>query len=427
MKTLIRNGLVIPMTGKNDIRKADILIENNKISQIKDSVEGKFDKIIDADGSFILPSFVNAHTHLAMELMRNFKDDRENLQDWLSEIWPIEAKLNDRDIYWASKLGIAELIRSGCTTFADMYYHAWETAKACRESGIRGILGVAIIGDGKVAEKNFKEDATRIKDAADGYENIRIDAAPHAIYTCSDDAYVIAAEWAAENGALLNTHLSETQKEVDDCIRTKGERPVSYLNRLGIFDRVKTYLAHGVFFDDAELEILRKKDVSIVHNPSSNAKLASGIAPIAKYRTNGMNIALGTDGASSNNNLNMINEMRLASMLSSVSTGKPSALSCYDVIRMATADGAKALGLDTRIGTLEEGKEADLLVMNMKKVNTCPVNDPYSAIVFSSDARNIEYVFSSGEMLLKKGTLTTLDEDEIMKNVTMQWNDILRR
>ena len=212
MKTLIRNGLVIPMTGKNDIRKADILIENNKITQIKDSVEGKFDKIIDADGSFILPSFVNAHTHLAMELMRNFKDDRENLQDWLSEIWPIEAKLNDRDIYWSSKLGIAELIRSGCTTFADMYYHAWETAKACRESGIRGILGVAIIGDGKVAEKNFKEDATRIKDATDGYENIRIDAAPHAIYTCSDDAYVIAAEWAAENGALLNTHLSETQK-----------------------------------------------------------------------------------------------------------------------------------------------------------------------------------------------------------------------
>ena len=182
-----------------------------------------------------------------------------------------------------------------------------------------------------------------------------------------------------------------------------------------------------MFFDDAELEILRKKDVSIVHNPSSNAKLASGIAPIAKYRTDGMNIALGTDGASSNNNLNMINEMRLASMLSSVSTGKPSALSCYDVIRMATADGAKALGLDTRIGTLEEGKEADLLVMNMKKVNTCPVNDPYSAIVFSSDARNIEYVFSSGEMLLEKGTLTTLDEDEIMKNVTMQWNDILRR
>ncbi len=427
MKTLIKNGLIIPMTGKDDIAAADLAIEDGKISEIKESIEGRFDRIIDASGCFVLPSFVNAHTHLAMELMRNFKDDKENLQDWLSEIWPIEAKLNDKDIYWASKLGCAELIRTGCTTFADMYYHAWETAKACRESGMRGILGIAIVGDGNAARRSFETDAVRTEEAAEGYGNIRIDAAPHAIYTCSSDTYVIAAEWALENNALLNTHLSETQKEVDDCLRETGKRPVMYLDSLGIFDKAKTYLAHGVFFSDEELEILKDKDVSIVHNPSSNAKLASGIAPVAEYKKKELNIALGTDGASSNNNLNMLNEIRLASMLSSVSTRKPSALSCYDVIKMATIDGAKALGLDSRIGTLEKGKEADLIIMNMNNVNTCPVNDPYSAIVFSSDSRNIEYVFSSGRMLLEKGSLTTLDEEEIMRNVSLQWNDILKR
>ena len=260
MKTLIKNGLLIPMTGKNSIMKADLAIENGRVSKMKESIEGNFDKIIDADGKFVLPAFVNAHTHLAMELMRNFKDDKENLQDWLSEIWPIEAKLNDQDIYWSSKLGIAELIKTGCTTLADMYYHAWESAKACKESGIRGILGVAIVGDSDAAKKGFNKDAVRIKEASEGYDNIRIDAAPHAIYTCTSDVYQVAAEWAAENGGLLNTHLSETEKEVEDCIKLTGERPVKYLNRIGLFDKVKTYLAHGVFFSMMRsLKYLKKR------------------------------------------------------------------------------------------------------------------------------------------------------------------------
>ncbi len=426
MRTLIKNGFILPMTAKEDSQKADILIEGAKIKEIGNEIRGDFHNVIDASERIILPSFVNAHTHLAMVLMRNFKDDRENLQAWLSEIWPIEAKLEGSDVYWASKLALAELIRSGCTSFADMYFHPWETAKVARESAVRAVIGIPIIGDDKEAERCFKEYIPRIEDAKDGCENIRADAAPHAIYTCTDKAYIKAFAWAKENGARLNTHASETEREVADSLKATGLRPVEYLESLGVLDK-NVYLAHGVFLSDKEMEILRERNVSVVHNPSSNAKLASGIAPIAAYREKGINTALGTDGASSNNNLNMLFEMRISSMLSSVSTKKPSALSCYEIIRMATINGAKALGLDEKIGTIEEGKDADLIIMNLDKANTAPGNDPYSAIVFSSGERNIEYVFSSGSLLLDKGELTTIDEDEAVRNVKKQWKDLLGR
>ncbi len=426
MTTLIKNGFILPMTDKNDSRKADILLEGSKIKDIGKDITGSFDRVIDAESKIVLPSFVNAHTHLAMVLMRNFKDDNENLQQWLSEIWPIEAKLSDDDVYWASKLALAELIKNGCTTFADMYFHPWQSARAVRESKVRGILGIAIIGDDKEAERCFREYVPRIEDAADGYAKIRIDAAPHAIYTCTDKAYIRAASWAKENGAFLNTHIAETEKEVTDSIKSTGLRPIEYLDKLGVLDG-NAYLSHGVFLSEKELSILKEKNIAVVHNPVSNAKLASGIAPITEYKKKGINVALGTDGASSNNNLNMLFEMRIASLLSSASTKKPSQLSCYEIIKMATINGAKALGLDEKIGTIEKGKDADLIIMDLDKANTAPGNDPYSAVVFSSDERNIEYVFSSGHLLLDKGELTTLDEDEAVKNVKRQWKDLLGR
>lgn len=426
MKILLKNATVIPMTQDKYTFSSDILIQDGKINTIGKIDSSSIDKIIDCTGKIVLPAFVNGHTHLSMTLMRNYKDDTEDLFQWLSQIWPIEDKLNEEDIYWASLLGNAEMIKCGCTTFADMYFMTWKTIEACKKAGTRGIIGLTFFGDEEETKRRLRELVPKIDDAISGDDMFRVDAAVHSIYTCTAGTYEIAKDWARGRNTFLNTHLSETEKEVLDCISENNVRPVDYLDKLGVLDD-KTYLAHGVWFDNNEMETIQNRGCSIIHNPSSNCKLASGIAPISEYREKGINVALGTDGASSNNNLNILKEMNLASMLSSVSTRKPSALSPYEILKMATINGAKALGLDDKIGTIEEGKEADVIVMDMDKLHTSPTNDIFSSIIFASDKENIEYVFSKGEMLLDQGNLTTLDEEEIKINIYQQWNDILNR
>ena len=413
------------MTKRDCFFKGSILIENGIITEIG-QVERSADSIIDASSMIALPSFVNAHTHLSMVLMRNYKDTAENLQDWLSEIFPIEDKLNEEDIYQASRLGAAELIQSGCTVFADMYFHAWNTVKAIKEAGIRGIIGQTFMNDEKDAEFRIEEIAPRILEAIGNDDMLRLDAAVHAIYTSTPDCYIRAAEWVKERGVRLHTHLSETRKEVDDCIAAYGKTPVELFNDIGIFS-VPVYAAHGVHINEEEMEILKEHDVSIVHNPASNMKLASGIAPVKKYREKGINTALGTDGASSNNNLSMIKEMNTAALLQTIANMTPSAVRPYDIIEMATIGGAKALGLDNRIGTIEKGKEADIVLINTADANMSPLNDPFSAIVFSADRKNVDTVFCKGRKLLEGGKLLTIDKAEAIAKTNERWEDILRR
>lgn len=425
MTTLIENALIIPMTERDLSIRGSIFIEDGIISEVGD-VHRKADETIDADGMIALPAFVNAHTHLPMVLMRNYKDTCENLQDWLSEIFPIEDKLDDEDIYQASRLGCAELIESGCTVFADMYFLAWNTVKAVREAGMRGIIGQTFMNDEADAEFRIREIAPRILEAIGDSDMLRLDAAVHAVYTATPGCYVRASEWARERGVMLNTHLAETQKEADDCIRTYGKRPAELLESLGVFD-APSYAAHCVFLSDDEIQILRRHGVSAVHNPASNMKLASGIAPIRKYRESGINVALGTDGASSNNNLSMIKEMNLAALLATVSEMTPSAARPYDILEMATINGARALGLDKRIGTIEKGKEADITLISTRDANMTPLNDPFSAVVFSADRGNIDTVLCRGRRLLEGGKLLTMDREEAMRKTEERWQDILRR
>ena len=413
------------MTKRDCFFKGSILIENGIITEIG-QIERSADSIIDASSMIALPSFVNAHTHLSMVLMRNYKDTAENLQDWLSEIFPIEDKLNDEDIYQASRLGAAELIQSGCTVFAEMYFHAWNTVKAIKEAGIRGIIGQTFMNDENDAEFRIEEIAPRILEAIGNDDMLRLDAAVHAIYTSTPDCYIRAAEWVKERGVRLHTHLSETRKEVDDCIAAYGKTPVELFNDIGVFS-VPVYAAHGVHINEEEMEILKEHDVSIVHNPASNMKLASGIAPVKKYREKGINTALGTDGASSNNNLSMIKEMNTAALLQTIANMTPSAVRPYDIIEMATIGGAKALGLDNRIGTIEKGKEADIVLINTADANMSPLNDPFSAIVFSADRKNVDTVFCKGRKLLEGGKLLTIDKAEAIAKTNERWEDILRR
>lgn len=429
MKTRIKNVLIIPMTAKDLALYGDIGIDGSTIAFVGEP-ETAFepDSVIDGTGMIAMPALVNAHTHLSMELMRNYKDTCPNLQDWLGEIFPIEDKLTPSDIRIVSDLGIAELIKGGTTTFADMYFFAHETARAVVESGTRACLGLTLLGgleDTKVrvAERQPVMEAV----AAKAGGRIRVDVAPHAIYTCSADTYRYAHDYAKANGVAMHTHLSETRKEVDDALKEFGMTPGRYLESLGCFDGIRSYLAHCVHITDDELKGLSKHDIGIVHNPTSNCKLASGIAPVADMRKAGFKLALGTDGASSNNNLNMFEEMHVASLISTVSTGDTMALTPYDTLRMATLGGAEVLGLDKTIGTLEPGKEADLILVDTRKSHLTPLNNPFSALVFGAQASDVDTVFCKGRLLMQGRELKTIDEAEAMEKTDACWKDILAR
>ena len=415
------------MTEKGLYFQKDLAIEDGRIIAIGDIPEGFVpEKTIDAEGKLLLPSFINAHTHLSMGLMRNYKDNCSNLMDWLSEIWPIEDKLNADDIYNASLLGALELIKSGCTLFSDMYFFQPSTVKAAKEAGIRGVIGQTLFGDGAETERRLREVYPEILKEIDGDDRYRIDIAPHAIYTCTGETYTKAREYSDKLGCMINTHLSETKKEVDDCLSEHGKTPLMYLKDINALSR-NMYLAHGVHLTNEELDICADMGISIVHNPSSNAKLASGTLSVANAMEHGVNVALGTDGASSNNNLDMLEEMHVAALIATTENGVPSKVSAYDVIAMATINGAKALHLDDKLGTIEIGKDADLILIDTESVNMTPLNDPFSAVVYSASSENIDTVLCKGNVLLEGRKPTGLDEKEIIRNARATWEDLRNR
>lgn len=423
MRILLRNLTIIPMTKDGYVLHGDMGIENGRIAFIGSDPAFSADSVRDCTGLTALPSFINAHTHLSMTLMRNYKDTSPDLQQWLGEIFPIEAKLNDEAVYWGSMAGAAELIKGGCTVFADMYYHQAATVRAAREAGIRGIIGLTMVGDIKAIGNSLTAQLREIEAEAGNDDMFRIDPAVHAIYTCTPATYAYARDMAIERGSYLNTHLSETRKEMEDCLSSNGCLPAQLLERNGVFE-AKCYLAHGVHLQDEELRIISEHGASVVHNPSSNMKLHSGIAPISHFRDMGVNLALGTDGASSNNNLSMLKELNLAALLNRLSSSEP--FTPYEILRMATADGAKALGLE-ELGTLEKGKAADFILFDTSTASMSPVNDIFSALVYSADRENIESVWCNGRQLTERGRLLTLDEAVIVREHKRVWKELLER
>lgn len=403
----------------------DIKIQNGKITDDPNFIA---EKVIDASNMICMPSLVNAHTHSSMELMRNYKDTAPDLMSWLSEIFPIEDKLIDEDIYWASKLACAEMIQSGCTVFNDMYFKIDNTCNAVIESKMRANIGLTLFGGIEDTKERFISH-TKIAEeySIKGNGQITFSVAPHAIYTTTAQSYKYGRDWLVEHGGSLHTHMSETKTEYDNCLKEHRKTPLRYLESTKTLDDISVILAHGVYLTDDELTICRDRGISVVHNPSSNCKLASGIAPIAKMKNMGVNVALGTDGSSSNNNQNMFEEMHLAAMLSSVSNMNPMATTPYSILEMATIGGAKALGLDKQIGTLEVGKDADLILIDTHKAHLTPLNDPFSALVYAAQGCDVDTVFSRGNILMENKILTTLNLDEIISNTNKCWSNLLKR
>lgn len=428
MKLLIKNATILPMTEKDLIIKGSLAIEGASIVAIGE-IPPSFiaDRTIDANSSLLMPSFVNSHTHLSMTYFRNFKDSEKNLQHWLQAVWALEDKLLPGDIYAATMIAILEMISGGTTTVSDMYFFPEGSVEAALEAKIKLNVGLTLFGGKEESHQRLNERVPLLRDyRKSSYGQILFDIAPHAIYTCTKESYHLAIERALLEQCRIHTHASETKEEVENSLAENGLPPIEYLHSLGLFEG-EAYLAHGVFPTEKEISLLAAKKIPIVHNPSSNAKLGCGIAPIAHYKNRGVPLALGTDGPASNNALDMFLEMRLAAMLSSVSNHDPVALTPFEIVQMATLGGAVALGRERECGTIEVGKDADFILIDTDTPHWLPHNNLYNALIFSAKSSDVHTVVCKGQILYDNREFTTIDEEKIKATFLKKWSEIQRR
>lgn len=369
---------------------------------------------IDARGKLIIPGLINGHTHIPMVLLRGLKDD-VTLDDWLRKyIFPAEAKNVTEDfVRWGSRLALAEMIRSGTTTYADMYYFEDAEAEEAKAAGVRGVLGETWIDFPAPDNKSEAEMAAyseRFLKKWQGDPLIHAAVAPHSIYTCSEKTLRDAAALARKYHAPILIHVSEMRKEFVDSIEKNGVTPVQYLERIEVLGP-DVLAAHCIWTDYTDMKILAERQVGCVHNPSSNMMLASGVAPVVDQRAAGMRVGLGTDGpAGSNNDLNMMEEMDLAAKLQKSYRVDPRALGAKGALEMATIEGARALHMEKEIGSIETGKKADFVVLTLDVPNAVPIYDVYSQIVYALKASEVQTVVVGGKPLLRDGKLLTVDE-----------------
>lgn len=415
---LIKNALILsPNT--NFEGKQSLLIKDDIIAEIAPEIdESDVEKIIDAEGKILFPGLINTHTHLSMTLFRGLADDL-SLDSWLNDhIWPMEANLNGDYCYIGALLGAVELIKSGTTTFSDMYFYMEDVARAVDEAGIRAVLSYGMIdfGDAERRENEIKENLDLFKHCngmADG--RIKVFFGPHSPYTASEELLIKVRELADEYNMGIHIHVSETEKEINDVSEEKGLRPFEYLDKIG-FLGPDVVAAHCVWLSDEEIEIIKKNNVKVSHNPCSNMKLASGISPVSKLIENDICVSIGTDGASSNNNLDLIEELKTASLLQKVSTLDPKVLNSDESVAMGTIKGAEALALDDEIGSIEVGKKADIILIDTNSANMVPDSSSLSSnIIYSANGSNVDTTICNGKVLMENKKLVVLDEEEIYR------------
>ncbi len=431
-KIVIRNVDIITMTGEqNVIIGGEIAIEGNKLLFVgeKGSIPGDFIPEIEIDGSgtVAMPGFVNCHTHAAMTLLRGYADDLP-LMEWLNnKIWPIEDKMLPEDIYYGSLLACLEMIKSGTTTFVDMYASMDQVAKAAEQSGLRAVLSRGLIGAAPNALQALEESKEFIKkhhNTANG--RITTMLGPHAPYTCPPDYLEKVTEAAEELGVGIHIHLAETLTEHQDIVKQYGKTPIKHTADIGLF-KYHTIAAHCVHVDDQDIQILAENNVGVAHNPESNMKLASGIAPVQKMLNAGVKVGLGTDGASSNNNLDMLEEMRTAALLHKVANMDPTVMPAYTALEMATFSGAKVLGMDGEIGQLKPGLKADVILVNFKAPHLYPHHDCCAHIVYAAQSADVQTVIIDGELVMQDRKVLTIDEEEVLNKAAECTRKLLKR
>ncbi len=422
---LITGGTIVTMgADRQVIENGFIAVRGDTIVSMGSNAGMPFPKgvlaqqTIDAKGKLILPGFINGHTHVPMVLMRGLIDD-VTLDDWLRKyIFPAEARNVTEDyVRWGTRLAMAEMIRGGTTTFADMYYFEDAVAEETKAAGLRGFLGETWIDFPAPDNKSEAEMAAYSEKFIKKWQGdplIHAAVAPHSIYTCSEKTLRDAAALARKYHAPILIHVAEMRKELMDSLANNGATPVQYLERIS-FLGPDVVAAHCIWVDYADMKILADHQVGCVHNPSSNMMLASGVAPVVDERAAGMRVGLGTDGpAGSNNDLDMMEEMDLAAKLQKTARVDPRALGAKGALEMATIEGARALHMEKEIGSLETGKKADLVILNLNVPNAVPMYDVYSQVVYALKASEVETVVVGGKNLLKDGKLLTVDEAAAM-------------
>ncbi len=431
MGILLKNILaVLPENGKvaesekDVVKETSICIDGQRIVAIGDIPAGfKADKVIDGSNKLVIPGLINCHTHSYMAFMRNVADDL-SFMDWLfGTIDPIEQKMTDEDAYQGARLAIIEMMKSGTTCFNDMQMNIHQTTRAVKESGMRASICRGLVGSGndEGGQRRLRE-AFEEKEAAADCDRLTFMLGPHAPYTC-DDAYMrIVSEKAKENHMGIHVHLSESENEIKQIKERWACTPIEMAEKNGLFD-VNCIAAHCVQITDEDIEILKKHKVNVVTNPASNMKLGNGFAPVKKLLDAGVNVCLGTDGAASNNSLNMFHEMSLLALIHKGMYRNPQCVSARDTFRIATINGAKALGLENEIGSIEVGKKADLAILDLNNPSLMPANNLIAGLSYSANGSEVDTVIIDGKITMEGRKILTMDEQETYARV----NGIIKR
>ena len=420
---LITGGTVVTMAGAN-IERGSVAIRDGEIVAVGPSseVDRRYNAktTIKAGGHAVVPGFVNAHTHVPMTLFRGIADDRE-LMDWLTNfIFPAEAKNVDREfVKWGTRLAAAEMIRSGTTTFADMYYFESDIARETKAAGLRGVLGETLIDFPAPDNKTWDAAIAYMRDYARQWKGDRLitpAVAPHAPFTVSREHLQQVRALATELGVPILIHVSETKDELRQVAeRANGMTPGAYLDSIGFLGD-DVVAAHGVHLTSDEIRTFAARKTGVVHCPESNQMLASGVAPVVEMIAANMEVGLGTDGpAGSNNNLDMVEEMASAARLQKVMRNDPKAISAREVLRLATIGGAQVLGLADKIGTIERGKRADIVLIDLQQAKTQPVYSVESAIVYAASGNSVVTTIVDGRILMRRGKVLTVDEEAVQR------------
>lgn len=402
-RKILANGYIVTMESAvaEQPRRGFICIDGERIDRICYSDEevaewrreGDADvEVIDCEGCVVMPGLINTHSHISMTLLRNYADDME-LDEWLNgHIWPFEAHLTPEDIYNGARLAIVEMLQGGTTTFVDMYFEEATIAKAVKEMGIRALLMETLLDFNR---EGYIERCDRLREVAQGCDRVTAGIAPHAPYTCSPESLSLAVEYAAKYDMPMTIHLSETAAERGIITAAHGVSPLQYLVDNGVITP-RTILAHSIYLTSEEIDTIAAKGASVAYNAQSNLKLASGVAPVLEMQQRGVNISIATDGASSNNDLDMWDEMRSGALLQRVTSLNPTSIAAYDMLRSATVGGARAIGREGDLGALKEGYLADIIVVDLSGAHNRPLHNILSALLYSVKSSDVRDRFVAG-------------------------------
>jgi len=430
---LIHNCTILPMN------RRDTIIRNGLIATKKDKIiyvgrETKAPKIkaettINGKDKVATPGLINCHTHLPMTLFRGIAEDQP-LTTWLTQtIWPLEAKLTSNDIYQGALLGCLENIKNGTTTFADMYFHEERIAKAVEKAGLRAVLAQGIIEaeDHKKGERMLKE-SVEFAQKYNGYADGRVTTqlGPHAVYTCSPQLLTQTREEASKLNIGIHIHIAESKQMAKLAKKRHGLTEIKLLENIN-FLKSNVLAAHCIHLTEKEMRIMAEHNVKVSYNPTANMKIASGTPKIKTLIDLGITVGIGTDGPASNNNLDMFEEMKTAALLQKIRYMDSTVLPAQQVLGMATTDGAKALGLEKTVGSLEAGKKADILLIDFRKPHLTPLHDPYANIIYSARGSDVDTVIVDGKLLMDRREVKTLDEKEVMQKAQRVASDLLTR